>query len=86
MDSTSHNTDAYPLAGRTMDQLYGIAGPPQGEEQAPLYPQRAEDASYPCPPRIFCGKKEGGVALGIFSGGKEACGTGLPTLTRGNEE
>ena len=43
-----------PLAGRTMDQLYGMAGPPQGEEQAPLCPQGRAEVSYPSMDRKFC--------------------------------
>jgi len=32
-----------PLAGRTMDQLYAMAGPRMGQEEGPLCPQgRAE--------------------------------------------
>ena len=50
----------YPLAGRTMDQLYGMAGPPQGEEQAPLYPQGRAGVDTPSLLRKFCLKKGGG--------------------------
>ena len=73
--------DAYPLAGRTMDQLYGMARAAQGQEQAPFDPQRADEVSYPCPLRIFCGKKEGGVAPGIFLGWKKFDWQELPILT-----
>ena len=34
-----------PLAGRTMDQLYAMAGPRIGGEEGPLCPQKAEGVS-----------------------------------------
>ena len=48
-----------PLAGRTMDQLYAMAGPPQGEEQRAFAPQGRAEVSYPCMDRRFCKKISG---------------------------
>ena len=48
-----------PLAGRTMDQLYDMAGPEMGQEQRGFAPQVRAEVSYPCMDRRFCKKISG---------------------------